>query len=225
MCSTQPEDRSTPADPAREGVNRAWGLRDGLFVGLLVITLMRPGEAAATERAALPGSDAKPNLQPLASPGPLWPASAMPSLPDTYRALDLSGGTLLPPPTFRPRGRSILDKDDEAQDGPTGAPLMRSTTVWQRLSDYRARDHRVRVLTLWEAGGTSLSLQAGRRGDPSLQWTSRMMSRGGSTHGLLDEVFKKSLGAVLGRGLRGASRSAVDIGGRSERLPEAGKIP
>ena len=73
--------------------------------------------------------------------------------------------------------------------------MLRGTTVWQRLSDYRSRD-RVRVVTLWETGGSSVSLQAGKKGDPSLQWTSRLMNRGGATRGLLDQLFATSLGGV-----------------------------
>src|SRR5260370_42117606 len=89
--------------------------------------------------------------------------------------------------------------------------MLRGTTVWQRLSDYRSRD-RVRVVTLWETGGGSVSLQAGREGDPSLQWTSRLMSRGGATGGLLDQMFSTSLGGAA-RGLhltpRGGGAAAV----------------
>jgi len=68
------------------------------------------------------------------------------------------------------------------------APMLRGTTVWQRLSEYRAHD-RVRVLTLWESGGSTVSLQAGKRGSPSLQWTSGAMIHGAGTRGLLDRLF------------------------------------
>ena len=54
--------------------------------------------------------------------------------------------------------------------------MLRGTSVWQRLSDYKSHD-RVRLLTLWESPGSTVSLQAGKRGDPSLQWTSRLMNR------------------------------------------------
>jgi hypothetical protein len=57
--------------------------------------------------------------------------------------------------------------------------------VWQRLQEYRTRD-RVRVMTLWESGVSNVSIQTNRKGDPSLQWTSRLMNRGGATRGLLD---------------------------------------
>ena len=43
--------------------------------------------------------------------------------------------------------------------------LISDTTVWQRLTEFRVRD-RVRVLTLWESGLSSVSLQAGKNGRP-----------------------------------------------------------
>jgi len=62
---------------------------------------------------------------------------------------------------------------------------MVDKTTWQRLQEYRNRD-RVRVMTLWESGASNVSIQTNRKGDPSLQWTSRLMNRGGATRGLLD---------------------------------------
>jgi hypothetical protein len=98
--------------------------------------------------------------------------------------------------------------------------MLRGTTVWQRLSDYRSRD-RVRVVTLWETGGSSVSLQAGKKGDPSLQWTSRLMNRGGATRGLLDQVLSASLGGVA-RGLHLAPHAAgTDAFGKPSKPAEA----
>ena len=85
--------------------------------------------------------------------------------------------------------------------------MLGATTVWQRLSEYRGHN-RVRVLTLWEAGGSSVSLQAGRKGDPSLQWTSRLMNRGGATRGLLDQMFSASI-AGAGRSLHWSPHTAA----------------
>src|SRR6202021_1807391 len=105
---------------------------------------------------------------------------------------------------FRPRKHTVFDSDP-AVNSFADAPMLRGTTVWQRLAEYRSHD-RVRLLTLWESSGSSVSLQAGKRGDPSLQWTSRLMNRGGSTEGLLDRLFSVSL-ARAGNGLRNATRS------------------
>jgi hypothetical protein len=90
---------------------------------------------------------------------------------------------------FRPRGRSVLETDPR---GPAVDNLQFDATIWQRLNEYRNRD-KVRVLTLWESGASSVSLQAGHKGGPSLQFTTHLTSRGGETHGLLDRLFPISV--------------------------------
>ena len=109
-----------------------------------------------------------------------------------------SGGvTVFSTTEFRPRRHSVFDRDP-AVSAFTDAPMIHYSTVWQQLSEYKSHD-RVQVLTLWESSGSSVSLQAGKRGDPSLQWTSRLMNRGGSTRGLLDRFFSASIaGAASG---------------------------
>jgi hypothetical protein len=137
-------------------------------------------------------------------------------LPPSYQA-NGPGLRTLPTAEFRPRGRSLLEKDSPIGDA--DMPMLRGTTVWQRLSDYRSRD-RVRVVTLWETAGSSVSLQAGRKGNPSLQWTSRLMNRGGATRGLLDQVLSTSLGGVV-RGLHLTPHSAgTDAFGRPSKPME-----
>jgi hypothetical protein len=84
---------------------------------------------------------------------------------------------------FRPRGHSVFDTDPSIANANDN--LMVDKTTWQRLQEYRNRD-RVRVMTLWESGASNVSIQTNRKGDPSLQWTSRLMNRGGATRGLLD---------------------------------------
>lgn len=210
MCHTRPENgscRDTPA-PGRGARTRA--PRDGLLVGLMMLALVPAGEALAAEKWTMPGEALEPDLL----PAPLSAAAA--AIPGSHRALDLSMPPVSPTATFRPRGPSILDDTVDPFGGPAGAPLISNTTVWQRLSQYRTHD-RVRVLTLWETGGSSVSLQAGRRGNPSLQWTSRSMSRGGATHGILDGVLSKSLGALL--------KHAGHAAPRSERPAQGGASP
>lgn len=77
-------------------------------------------------------------------------------------------------------------------------PMFRTTTVWQHLNQFRAQN-RVRVLTLWEMGGSNLSLQAGRKGDPSLQWSSSWTNRSKVSSGLLDKLFAASLNGMANR--------------------------
>ena len=101
------------------------------------------------------------------------------------------------PNEFTPRKRSS-GKPSVADYG-SGDPMFRSTTVWQQLNDFRAKDHRVRVLTLWEMGGSNLSLQAGRKGDPSIQWTSSWTNRGKVSRGLLDRFLAASLSSMANK--------------------------
>jgi hypothetical protein len=113
---------------------------------------------------------------PLYMPGSY--ALAEPAEPRSYSAQD-----------FRPRGRSVLEPDPR---GPADQNLAFDTTIWERLNEYRNHD-RIRVLTLWESGASAVSLQTDHKGGPSLQWTSRLMNRGGATRGLLDRLLPVSI--------------------------------
>jgi len=198
-----PECRSSNSAPPRGdvGCRRRDGLLLGFGWGLALYTLVRCGEALAGEQ----GGVANLRLDPaIVNFVPISPAAA-PLLQAPDFALPTAGGIPVYSTTeFRPRKRSMMDGDPVASAF-SDAPVIRSTTVWQRLSDYKSHD-RVQVLTLWETSGSSISLQAGKRGDPSLQWTSRLMNRGGSTQGLLDRLFSVSI-AGAANGLRNASRS------------------
>jgi hypothetical protein len=93
--------------------------------------------------------------------------------------------------------------------------MLHGTTMWDRLSDYRSHG-RVRLLTLWEAGDNSVSLQAGKRGEPSLQWTSRSMNHGGATRGLFDRLVPDS-----SRSSHSSARQAAEASARSAKAAEA----
>jgi len=124
----------------------------------------------------------------------------------------------LAPSDFRARAHS-----------PTGpaAPLkpedslMSDTTTWQRLAnDYRGQ-HRLRVLTLWDAGWSSISLQAGRHGDPSLQWTGHLFGHGETHHGVLDNWVSSVSGfSGFSGGISSARGEAHGFGALS-RTPAA----
>jgi hypothetical protein len=195
-----------------------------MLVGIAILTIVRTSEALAGEQipptvgAAKADSNVALEFTPT-SAFMLPPPSSYPAVPSSYRAVDLPALKPFSAAEFRPRGHSILEKDSRLADA-EDAPMLRGTTVWQRLSDYRSRD-RVRVVTLWETGGSSVSLQAGKKGDPSLQWTSRLMNRGGATRGLLDQVLSASLGGVA-RGLHLAPHAAgTDAFGKPSKPTEA----
>jgi hypothetical protein len=89
---------------------------------------------------------------------------------------------------FRPRKRS-LDKLESArsQGSIIDTPMLQDTSVWQQLAEYKTQN-RVRLLTLWQTKGSSLSLQAGKRGAPSLQWSTPWAHQG-APHGLFDRLL------------------------------------
>jgi hypothetical protein len=100
---------------------------------------------------------------------------------------------------------------------------LHSTSAWQRLADYRAQG-RVQLLTLWESKGSTISLQAGHHGGPSLQWSSRVMNRGGATRGLLDRFVASSLGAA-GLGSKVLAHGSTPAASKTINLLPATKLP
>lgn len=195
------------------------GVCDRMIVGWVLLTLVRTTEVLAGEQAPLAGA-ARADFNALRQPMPFSASMLVLPIPAPYQAVDRPDAKTFSTQEFRPRGHSLLEKDSRfaaADDAPT----LRGTTVWQRLSEYRSRD-RVRLVTLWETDGSSISLQAGRKGNPSLQWTSRFMNRGGATRGVFDQFLTASLGGV-GRGLLFTPRRAnSEPAGKSARLNDNG---
>jgi hypothetical protein len=206
---------------------RYHGVCDRPLAGLMLLTLVRTTEVLAGEQTQLAGSTAKPDFNGSRQHTPV--SAAMLPIPATYQTVAATYKVVALPeiktfPTqeFRPRGHSLLEKDTQV-DAIYAAPMMKNTTVWQRLAEYRSHD-RVRLVTLWETGGSSVSLQAGRKGDPSLQWTSRLMNRGGATRGVFDELLTTSLGG-FGRGLHFAPRAAnAEPAGKPAKLNDIGLV-
>lgn len=197
-----PEFRPSIDTPQRDCAARCHGIRDRILVGLVLYTLVRTGEALAADQAAVTRIPPDAELGDLRQSPPLtdWSIKAPVDFaaPRDMGKQDFSGTD------FRPRKTTLFDHDPVAAAF-DDAPMLHGTTVWQRMADYKSHD-RVRLLTLWESRGSTISLQAGKKGDPSLQWTSRLMNRGGSTRGVLDQWFSVSL-AHAGNSLRNASRS------------------
>jgi hypothetical protein len=163
-----------------------------LSVVLVIMILVRTTHAFAAEQSFGAIVPRKPdiNLKPAAVREPLPLTGPMFGLPKTYQTPELPAGELFASGNFRPRGHSI--REIEAPLGaPDDMPMLHGTNLLDRLADFRSHG-RVRLLTLWEAGDNSVSLQAGKKGEPSLQWTSRSMNRGGATRGLFDRLMPNS---------------------------------
>ena len=118
---------------------------------------------------------------------------------------------------FRPRMHSVASSDS-ARSGASiiDAPMLRSTSVWQHMADYKSQD-RVRLLTLWQTRGSSLSLQAGRRGAPSLQWSTPWVRREGTSQGLFDRLLVAPA-RVAGNALRSGVPRPTGIAALSKPL-------
>jgi len=172
---------------------RRSGICDRFLVGLVVFTLVHAGEALAGDQASAAAAGGKPEQRDLRQStsvsSPAFFSSSLFAVPETYSLPGVAESKAYSPKDFRPRGHSMFEPD--ARLNATDDGLINDTTVWQRLAEYRTRD-RIRVLTLWESGVSSVSLQAGKRGDPSLQWTSRLTRGGAAFHGLLDRLFPVS---------------------------------
>jgi hypothetical protein len=194
------EFRPSSIVPLLDLAARCNSIRDKMLVGLVLFTLVRTGEALAGDQASMANATLDPDVGNLRQSSP--PARALITAPD-FSAAPAADSQIFSATDFRPRKRTVFDHDPMVNSF-GDAPMLRGTTVWQRMSEYKSHD-RVRLLTLWESSGSTVSLQAGKKGDPSLQWTSRSMNRGGSTRGLLDRLFAVSL-AGAGSRLRHADR-------------------
>jgi hypothetical protein len=175
---------------------------DRMLLGLVLFTLVRTSEALAGEQASVkisPDSE----IADLRQTAPFSAANAV--SPDFFKVPVLGDVHVFSATDFRPRKHTVFDADPLVSSF-NDIPMLRGTTVWQRMSDYKSRDG-VRLLTLWHAQGSSVSLQTGKHGDPSLQWTSQLTKRGEAAQGLFDQLFSVSL-AHASNSLRSAPRPA-----------------
>jgi hypothetical protein len=122
---------------------------------------------------------------------------------------------------FRPRKPGMLAATARNEASFMDARMLGDTSIARELSDAKTQD-RVRLLTLWQSRASSLSLQAGKRGAPSLQWSTPWMHRDAAARGLFDRLLlaaPRGFGSTLrGGGSRpapaiAAAKSAdIDIG-------------
>ncbi len=155
------------------------GACEALLVAMLIYGLARSCDALADDQSP----DIVKNLQPIVGGTPL-PMAFEPMA----RAAEFEYSS-----DFRRRNPDpIAAGSDRELDSSLHSPSLQVASPWQRLADYRSQS-RVQLLTLWASPRNMVSLQAGKRGGPSLQWSSRVMNRGGATRGLLDRFVPHHL--------------------------------
>jgi len=206
--------------PSQQGTQRALGICDAAVVGFVFFTLVHASQVLGSDQAQAGGESQRAG----AARQPMSVSSWMMSVPDPFRAVDAPATASDPASEFRPRRRPTPQ-----QDTPSGSAddqsIMRSTSVWDRLAEARSAAG-VQLVTLWQTGGNSLSLQAGRKGDPTIQWTSRLMSRSNASHGLLDDLFSSAVRGTSGRGLPSLSHPAnFEPSSRPGRPADSASVP
>ena len=179
---------------------RCGGAREALIVAMLLYGLAQTGEALAGDQSANVVKD----IQPMVGGTPLSMAFA-PTASTLAAAAAAGNDHQYSATDFRQRKTGTVDSQSSPEIEPASeSQPLRVTSAWQRLADYRAQG-RIQLLTLWESPRSTVSLQSGKHGGPSLQWSSRVMNRGGATRGLLDRFVASSLSAA-GLGSRAAAR-------------------
>ncbi|HTD73995.1 MAG TPA: hypothetical protein VK652_10750 [Steroidobacteraceae bacterium] len=160
----------------------------------LPISFDEPRAFSATEfrprRQSLGGADAP--LTPGAKSSALF---ALPISFDEPRAFSAT--------EFRARRQGLGGADPAKRESSViDAPMLDSSVARQwRESKSQGR---VRLLTLWQSSLSSVSLQAGKHGMPSLQWSTPWMHRDVASRGLFDRFL-----TVSPRSGGGGSRSNV----------------
>jgi hypothetical protein len=176
------------------------------YTALLVLVLygvVRGGEALAADQ--LPGIDPASKPDPSGAHEPRESTSESASLHSPLLlSLDRHDDLKTFSPTeFRPRVRVQSGSDEPAIAAIIGDKATVEGSVWQHMAEYKSQD-RLRLLTLWQTRGSTLSLQAGKHGGPSLQWSSPWMMRDGASSGLFDRWLSAPL-----RGIATGSRNTA----------------
>jgi hypothetical protein len=163
----------------------------------LLLNSLFPGHASAGDSPQSPAARRNADPQTVARAqivAPLYPAPFS-FVPPHAEARAFS------PTEFRARKPGLLEAAAATDQAfVMDAPMLRDTSIARGVSEAKTQD-RVRLLTLWQTRASSLSLQAGKRGAPSLQWSTPWMHRDAASRGLFDRwlaVSPRSFGSAAG---------------------------
>ncbi len=178
------------------------GFRESMLLAMALYGLVRCDEAAAADQAPKSGAAGAPLAAPLFAP-PAFSAAPL-IAPREFSATE-----------FKPRARGFAEAGSARSGGFLIDAPPQDTSVARLMAEFKSQD-RVRLLTLWQSRTSSVSLQAGKRGAPSLQWSTPFTHREGSARGLFDRLLP-----VLPHGGLAASRNNPAHPPGSAALPKS----
>jgi hypothetical protein len=165
------------------------------LLGLLLNSLVL-GHASASESPQSPAARRNADPETLARV-----LIVTPSYPAPFSFIAPPEARAFSPTEFRARKPGLLEAAAATDRAfAMDAPMLRDTSLARGVSEAKTQD-RVRLLTLWRTRASSLSLQAGKRGAPSLQWSTPWMHRDATSRGLFDRwlaVSPRSFGSAAG---------------------------
>ena len=200
---------------------RCFSFRDSMLMVLAVYGAAGGSEACAGESAPeleMPRPQAAAPLLPpplLAPPSMFAPAAFAPSLASAPAALEPEAFSAT---EFRPRKRGLLEVTAGGRESTLrDMPRLQDNSFARQLPQFKSQD-RLRLLTLWQSHASSLSLQAGKRGAPSLQWSTPWMHRDAGSRGVFDHLLSVSPRSTFGAPRSNAPRQGGALGSSSKSL-------
>jgi hypothetical protein len=188
-------------------------IRENALLTLMLCSVVRATQALAGDQPSNVDSALKRDFQNQTAVQP----AAVPMFSVLFVSVKPLANDAFSATEFRPRRHGVMGLDSPRSEASIiDAPMLKNASVWQQMGDFKSQD-RVRLLTLWQTRGSSLSLQAGKRGAPSLQWSTPWVHREGTTsRGVFDRLLAVPVRAA-GNNLR--SNMARQTGGASQPKP------
>lgn len=201
--------------------SRCNGIRESLLLTLVLYSMVRGSQALAGDQLSL--NDAATRLdvdhpQHRFDAAPRSFAAPLDFSAPRFSAKPLTNVEIFSETEFRPRRHQNLDAASSRNVAAIiDAPMTRDNSLWQQMGEFKSQD-RLRLLTLWQTRGSSLSLQAGRRGAPSLQWSTPWVRRESASRAMFDHLLVISPRVFDGGTRNSAARPAPSALGPSKSV-------
>jgi hypothetical protein len=194
--------------------------RENLLLAVLLYGVVRGTQALAGDQLSVGDFAAQldfKNLQPRIDVAPTGFAAPLDLSASQFSARPLTDVEVFSETEFGRRRRVVLNTDSGKSASIIDAPMTRDNSIWQHMAEYKSED-RLRLLTLWQMRGSSLSVQAGKRGAPSLQWSTPWVRRESASRGLFDHLLVISPRVLEGGTRNYAARPSPGVLGASKSL-------